>query len=237
MTLLLLLSCAWRRAPEVEVDPLAAGLAQADAVWALREEDGGLDRAAAAYEALQAQGAGDPRLLARLSRVRWYLGRAAADPVVARDHYETGRGYGNECLLGFTAFRASLEASRWLVTADAVAGLDASAAPCLTWTAANGLSLVDLRGPGAALEVSSLRPLALRAAALEPDGAEGYVAWVAAVAILLDRAETSPEIRSAEVATARESLAHATKLAPSDPFLRRERDRWSTRVQEPAPAP
>ena len=211
--------CAWHRGGAVAEDPLAAGIAAAEAAWERRAEPDGLTAAIAAWEALHAQAPTDPRILAALAHAHWLAGLVAPTEEEALDELETGRGYGGDCLLTFPTFANGLGGEGYRVTAGTVSGLDASAVPCLTWTAANAYSLVERRGRGAALEVEQARPLSDRAWALAPDGEDGMVAWGYAMSVVLDEDPARATKRSAAMPEAQAALRRAVGLAPGNHYL------------------
>lgn len=241
IALLGLPGCAFlRRTPDVAVDRLAAPLAEVDRLWARRAAPGGLDAVAASLDRLRTAVPDEPRVLVRLARLHWTLGELAPTPQEAVAQFENGRGYGYTCLLTFPAFNAGASAARWRVGSAAVGGLDAEAAPCLAWTAANGVGLVVTRGPGAALEIEQIRPLAERANVLAPDGESGMVAWTTALVHLLDRDPARLGQITSERAEARTLLEHAMALSPSTMLYRVELATWFPDARAevfPLPAP
>lgn len=167
--------CASRRLGSS--DPDADQMRAANRLFEARGADPA--KLGAAIDAWMAIGVPDnPDVLARLSRAWWV--RSLAEPEAARAHLETGEELGWACLLTFPAFEASAGVAGFHVPTEAVATLGREAVPCLVWTVVNGLDLVELRGPGAALELGSLGPLVRRIRTLAPAAEAGFGAWAAA---------------------------------------------------------
>ena len=213
--------CAlFHRGPQAGLDPLAGPLARADSQWAHRAEPAGMDAVTATLDSLRIVAPEDPRVLARLARLHWTLGELAEDRDNAVDQYETGRSYGYTCLLTYPAFASGVAAARWRVGSAAVGGLEADAVPCLTWTAANGISLVVTRGAGAALEIEQARPLAERALTLAPEGEGGMVLWAAGMSALLDGDPARVDDAEAQHEAARTLLRRAMEISPTTLLFR-----------------
>ncbi|MFN7143480.1 MAG: hypothetical protein ACK4YP_06885 [Myxococcota bacterium] len=210
----LLMSCALR-ATGTGADERARALDEADALWAARATPGTLDTAMDRWLARLAEDPEDPVVLARLSRGEWTRGQI--DPAGAVPHFETGQDYGWRCLLGWPAFAVTIDAVGYSVTPEAVSALPPEAATCLLWTAANGLSLVAARGPGAALELDGVRVLLDRLgqlAAAEDD--PGFRAWAEAQLLVLTAAPGPPP------AEARGRFTAAIAAAPDVGLFRRD---------------
>ncbi len=174
--------CAWLRAERVE-DPLVVPLQQADAAWRARSQ-GGLDPVREALAALNATAAGDARILWRLARLHWLEGFLATSEGDARNHWETGREYAGTCLTTDPDILAALRQNGWRIADGALATASPEQRPCILWGAGNGLALVELRGPGGALDAAAACAMTDRAAELvgadEPgllDWEQGLCAW------------------------------------------------------------
>lgn len=214
MLLGMLLSCALR-ATGTGADDRARALEEADALWATRATAGTLDAAMDRWLTRLAEDPADPVVLARLARGEWTRGQL--DAAGAVPHFETGQDYGWRCLLGWPAFAVTIDAVGYHVTPEAVSALPAEAATCLLWTAANSLSLVAARGPGAALELDAVRVLLDRLGALAaPEEDPGFRAWADAQLLVLAAA---PEPAPAE---ARGRFTAAIAAAPDVGLFRRD---------------
>lgn len=201
------LGCLLRPAPVVAEDPLLVPLGEADRVWERRAVDGGPEAALAAYEALLPLAPGDPRLAARLARAHHLRALVAPDPDAALHAYEVTRELGVACLVGDPAVEGALRAARLRWTPAVVAAVPAVRTPCLVWAAAGSVGTVEVRGPGAALELQAARTYAEGATARLPG--EPWAARSLAMASLLD-----PLAKDAERTQAVDRLESASALAP-----------------------
>ena len=200
MLLLWLGACALRTtAPTID---LGATLAEVDAQWDARAAPGGLDSVMERLLAALAASPDHPALLARLARGEWTRAQLGEGAV----HFEIAQDYGYRCLLGWPGFASRLDGGGYRVDAAAAAELPAESAGCLTWTVASGLGQVEHRGPGAALELESLRALHGRLTQLGSGEAPGFTAWEAAKLELLSGGADSQLVRS--------RLAEAIAQAP-----------------------
>lgn len=201
-------------APKVLVTPETArlrALAAADARWANRAQPGELDALNELWLGMLGQDADDAVVLARLARLEWTRAWLDAD----RRHFENAGDFGYRCLLTWPNFAAASELDGYRITARTAAALPAEAAPCLTWTVVGGLSLVEARGPGAALELEAVRLLLDRLTVIGAPEDPGFLPWAQAMVLVLEAAPASPP------ATARGRFAAAIEAAPGVLLFRR----------------
>ena len=171
----LLSGCAWWRPEQVE-DPLLVPLQQADAAWNARGS-AGLTPAADALTALLTAAPRDSRVLWRTARLYWLRGFLTDLPDDARNDWESGREYAYACLATDPDVEAGLKQSGWLVTPAALNTTTPEQRPCLLWGAANGLALVEHRGPGSVLDAEAACAMANRAATLVGTSEPGLMEW------------------------------------------------------------
>jgi len=171
----LLSGCGWWRPEQVE-DPLVVPLQQADAAWNARGNVG-LAPAADALTALLTAAPLDNRVLWRIARLYWLRGFLTDLPDDARNDWESGREYAYSCLTTDADVEAGLRQSEWLVTPAALTTTTPEQRPCLIWGAANGLALVEHRGPGAVLDAEASCAMANRAAAIVGASEPGLLDW------------------------------------------------------------
>jgi len=212
----LLIGCALRTTSNVEA-ARARALSEADALWAARAEGDNLTQAVGLWMELLAADPDDPAALARLARAEWTVGQLDPDGGLRR--FESGHDYGARCLLGWPAFAANLDAARYRMTAEAVAELPGSAAPCALWTAVGGLTLAGARGPGAALDLTDVALLLDRLRALGPEAVgldPGFLAWAEARYLVLSVAPGPPPPE------ARARFAEAIAADPEVGLFRRD---------------
>jgi hypothetical protein len=145
------------------------GLRDADALWERRAEEGGLERALAAYTTLLAGAPADPRVLARIARAQHRIGLVTEDPAAALVAYESAREVASTCIVTDPQVRAVLPSVGWVWTGPVLTDIGADRAECALWAAAASVGTVEVRGPGAALELEAVAPLAARALELRPN--------------------------------------------------------------------
>ena len=210
MLLLLLASCAARR---VESGPVEqdSRIAAGDTLFAARSlHPANLDQAVEAWTTVIAADPTNTDALGRLAHAAWV--RHLLDPANARFHLEVGQEFGWTCLLAFPGFGAGTQAGGFHITAATATLLPEEAAACMTWTVANGLRLVELRGPGAALEREPLGIIAAQLRTLSPGGEEGMGFW----------ADGRLMLAQGDPAAARDAFASAVAAAPTYLFFRVE---------------
>ena len=199
---IVLIACA-PRGSGLETDPLLVPLAAADQLWDARATPDGLAHARSAYEALLVSPA-EPRVLARIARVDHRVGLVAVERFAALAAYEASRETSERCLAEDPDVAPVLAAASWRWTADVLRRVGPRRASCLTWALAAAVGTVEVRGPGAALELERAQPLAARALALSPD--DPWVMRSAAELVLLDPRSDGPA-RDAAVALLRRAAA------------------------------
>lgn len=175
LSCLLLTGCAWWRPEQVD-DPLLVPLQQADAAWNARGSVG-LTPAADALAALLAAAPGDNRVLWRTARLYWLRGYLTDLPDDARNDWESGREYAYACMTTDPDVMAGFKQSGWLVTPAALMTTTPEQRPCLLWGAANGIALVEHRGPGATLDAEAACAMTNRAAAIVGASEPGLLDW------------------------------------------------------------
>ncbi len=167
--------CGWLQ-PEQTADPLDLPLQQVDVAWRSRGA-GGLAPVRDQLAPLLAANPGDGRVLWRMARVRWLDGFLATDPAEARNDWETGREYAMACLAVVPDVAAALREDGWRVTQASMVTAGPTERPCLLWGAANGLALVEARGPGGALDAEAACAMVDRASALVGPSEPGLIDW------------------------------------------------------------
>ena len=212
--------------PRAVPDTRAQALAAADQRFRDRGADpDAVDAASAAWTLLLDGSAHDAELQARLAQAAWIRGRAEVkDPAAARVQFELAEEAGWACALTSPAFAARVRREGGRSSVDAIALLGAKEAPCLAWTSAGLVELLQLRGAGADLDLATLDALraALHgipeavAAPWEPNGLPGFLPWLDARRALLAE---DPFVRQA----ARGDFDRAVDEAPD--FLPWQRDR------------
>jgi hypothetical protein len=191
------------RGQEPLADLLAPSVLAADARFAERHADPtALDDAMRGWMGRIAEDPADRAALARLAQGEWLL--SMRDPGQAEVHLANGEEYGWRCLLADPGLAAAVSAAGGRLPAAALDRLPDTVAPCVAWTAANGLDRALLRGQGAALAARDLRALAARARSAEKatslvpwsvEGLPGLGAWLDARAHLLAD-PTAPAVRA-----------------------------------------
>ncbi len=198
------------RGQESVGDLLAPSVLAADARFAARHADpAALDDAMRGWMGRIAEDPADRAALARLAQGEWLL--SMRDPSQAEVHLANGEEYGWRCLFVDPGLAAAVSAAGGRIPAAALDRLPDAAAPCVAWTAANGLDRALVRGQGAALAARDLRALAARARSAEQAtslvpwsaaGLPGLGAWLEARARLLAD-PTDPDVRASFEAAVR----------------------------------
>ncbi len=233
-----LFACALRADLEGADDAPSAAVLAADSRFAMRGvDDRGLSDAVAGWTLALAVDPRDRHALGRLAHAHWILALTEPDRAA---QLGIGEEFGWRCLLAVPGFGSAVSGGGGVVTARALAALDASSAPCLAWTAANLVDRVAVRGPGARLDLETARILVTRlgrfsnadVAPWDPAGLAGLDEWLdGRVAHLgpADRDAGRPALLAAVVASPgferfRLDLerAHPDAEAPKRPPV----DRW-----------
>lgn len=159
-----------KRAEEV-VDPIAPLLADADAAWEARGENG-FDPVAAALDRAFATQPDNPNVLWRLVRLNIGLGLAAEEEQAALDAYATARAIGVQCLGAGAALQRQLPNAD---EAPVLPRITAAEEPCVAWTAlAWARWIAGFGARAAAVDVPAVQLLIDRA---EPTDVEGVARW------------------------------------------------------------
>lgn len=249
LCLLLLAACRTGRR-QTRADPRAEAWKIAEAAWADRAAPDGPDRARLALEAVLEIAPRDMGAHARLARLEWTLGNAAArgqDTATPLQRYRNSLEWGYACLQASAGFSAALTATDGWPTRAALNTLLPAAAPCLAWIVAATLDLHALRGDGAMLAVDQIRPLHERATRLAQDDADGtaidqetrgWIRWLSGRLALAARDPAAlTDLRAAcrlvpGLLPFRDTLARASPGEPPEPFAPPDPDpfAWENRI-------
>jgi hypothetical protein len=181
LLLALLLGACAPKVLDTQAAERARILAEADARWLRRAEPGELDAVIAIWLGQLGQRPDDPVVLARLARAEWTLAWLEGDV----RHFENANDFGYRCLLTFPSFGSAAQLDGYRLTEASLQALPPEASACLMWTAAAGIGTVEARGPGAALELASVRMQVERLTALGTTEDPGFLQWSQAMVAVL----------------------------------------------------